>query len=101
LELLASEERQLEYERNVPHVDVTAELICMWFNDHIYDPQEVEADASFSDTERVVLAQFHQLYDNRVNQLPDSQGTVRTWLASPTWREVMQGARSTLDRVAA
>ena len=101
LQLLASEERQLEYERNVPHVDVTAELICMWFNDFIYDPREVESDSTFTDAERLSLLQFHKLYDARVKQLPDSQGTVRTWLANPTWREVMLGAQTALDRVAA
>jgi hypothetical protein len=101
LELLASEERQLTYERNVPHVDITGELICMWFNDLIYDLEDIRADASFSADERAALEQFHQFYDARVKQLPESQGTVRTWLASPAWREVMQSARTTLGRVAA
>jgi hypothetical protein len=27
--LLSSEDQQLAYERNVPHVDITAELLCM------------------------------------------------------------------------
>ena len=31
LQLLASEAEQLEYERNVPQVDITNELLCGWF----------------------------------------------------------------------
>ena len=73
LELLASEERQLTYERNVPHVDITVELVCMWFNDLIYDLETIQADAPFSADERVALEQFHRFYDARVKQLPGSQ----------------------------
>ena len=64
LELLGSEEEQLAYERNVPHVDVNA------------------------------------FYDVRKKRLPASQGTVRTWLASPVWREVMEQARRTREKLA-
>ena len=74
----------------------------MWFNDLIYDLEDIRADASFSADERAALEQFHQFYDARVKQLPESLGTVHTWLASPTWREVMQSAATTLVcRVAA
>ncbi|MBI5380584.1 MAG: hypothetical protein HZA31_01665 [Opitutae bacterium] len=100
LQLLASEEEQLAYERNVPHVDITAELVCMWF-DELYDAKHVATDFTFSDNERAVLAEFHQFYDARVDRLPESQGTVRTWLASPVWREVMEQARRTLERITA
>jgi hypothetical protein len=100
LQLLASEEEQLDYERNVPHVDITVELICMWFDD-LYDAKRAAADSTFSDTEHAALAEFYQFYDARVERLPESQGTVRTWLASPIWREVMEQARRTLERIAA
>ena len=39
LSLFSSEEEQLVYERDVPHVDITAELLCMWFDD-TYHPDE-------------------------------------------------------------
>ena len=100
LQLLATEEEQLAYERNVPHVDITAELVCMWFDD-FYDVKHAATDSTFSDTERTALAEFHEFYEARVERLPQSQGTVRTWLASPVWREVMEQARRTLERVAA
>jgi hypothetical protein len=99
LQLFASEEQQLAYERDVPHVDITAELVCMWFNDQYHPGREF--DQFFSPDELAALDEFHRFYDERVDRLPESLGTVRTWLASPIWREVMEHARRTLERVAA
>jgi hypothetical protein len=99
LQLFASEEQQLAYEADVPHVDITAELVCMWFNDQ-YDPKQPDFE-SFTPAELAALDEFHRFYDVRVDRLPESQGTVRTWLDSPIWREVMEQARRTLERVPA
>ncbi len=100
LQLLASEDEQLAYERNVAHVDITAELVCMWFND-LYDEKHAATDSTFTDVERAALTEFHQFYGERHRRLPESCGTVRTWLASPIWREIMRKAHETLSRIAA
>jgi hypothetical protein len=99
LRLLASEERQLAYERDVPHVDITAELLCMWFDDQ-YHPDDAFFVSCFSAAELAALAEFHRSYSERHHQLPESQGTVRTWLASPVWREIMRKADETVSRIA-
>ena len=98
LHLLASEDEQVAYERNVPHVDITAELLCMWFDD-FYDAEQVAADTAFSICERTALAEFHQFFDAKPELLPESHGTVRTWLATPEWREVMEQAQITLNQI--
>ncbi len=95
LELLGSEEQQLEYERRVPWVDITTELACVWFDD-TYRADDPQYPVQFTRAELEALAAFHEFYDRRVDGLPPSQGTVRTWLASPTWREIMQKAAETL-----
>jgi hypothetical protein len=100
LQLLASEEEQLAYERNVPHVDITAELVCMWFDD-LYDTKHAATDSTFSGDEQAALAEFHRFYNARVDRLPESRGTVRTWLASAVWREIMEQARRTVERIVA
>jgi len=100
LQLFASEEQQLAYERDVPHVDITTELVCMWFDDQ-YDPMQRHFASCFTPIELAALDEFHQFYDARVDKLPESRGTVRTWLNSPVWREVMEQARRTLERVPA
>jgi hypothetical protein len=98
LRLLSSEEEQLAYERNVPHVDITAELRCMWFDDE-YHPDDAFFRSCFSADELAALAEFHRFYDEQKHRLPQSQGTVRTWLASPVWREIMLEAKKASDRL--
>jgi ubiquinone/menaquinone biosynthesis C-methylase UbiE len=91
LQLLASDDLQLAYERDVPRVDITAELICIWFND-LHHPKWADSDPNFSTAELAALAEFHRFFDVRVDRLPPSRGTVRTWLSNPTWREIMHEA---------
>jgi hypothetical protein len=100
LRLLASEDEQLAYEREVPHVNITTELLCMWFDDQ-YHPDDAFFRACFTTDELLALAEFNRFYDERTKSLPASQGTVRTWLNSPAWREIMQKASDTLARIAA
>jgi len=100
LQLLASEEEQLAYEKNVPHVNITVELLCMWFDDQ-YQPNDAFFVSCFTTDELAALAEFHRYYDERTCQLPPSEGTVRTWLNSSVWREIMLKAKATLEQIAA
>jgi hypothetical protein len=97
LSLLASEEEQLAYERDVPIADVPAELLCLWFDD-TYHP-DFGWRAYFADRELEALACFNALYGRQKKRLPTSCGTIRTWLASPVWREVMSAAAETLTEI--
>jgi hypothetical protein len=100
LQLLASEDQQLAYERNVSYVDVTAELLCMWFDDQ-YHPDNAFFASCFTSDELAALAEFHRFFEEHEHRLPPSQGMVRTWLDSPDWREIMLKAQRTLERIAA
>ena len=98
LALLSSEDRQLAYERDVPHVDTTKELVCMWFDD-LYHPGQ-HFDSAFTQQELSALAKFSQSYEDCLPHLPPSRGTVRNWLSSPVWRGVMNGAEVALRAIA-
>lgn len=97
--MLASENEQLTYERNVPHVDITAELVAGWFDDS-YHPDDPHFQSCFSPVELLALAEFNAVFDANVPHLPKSGGTVRSWLASSVWREVMHAASKTRSRIA-
>jgi hypothetical protein len=99
LHLLASEDQQLAYAQNVQDADVSAELLCMWFDDE-YHPKDALFRSCFTADELAALAEFHRFYEERSKQLPASQGTIRTWLANPAWREVMKKAHETVSRIA-
>ena len=100
LDLLSSEAEQLEYERNVPHVDVTAELLCAWGDDS-YFPGDVGFVASFSGDEMEALAKFNATFEANIAHLPRSSGTVRTWLSSEVWQRVMEAAKKARGQIAA
>jgi hypothetical protein len=97
LALLASEEQQLNYERQVPIADVPAELLCMWFND-TYHPGH-GWNSEFTSGELEALARFHTVYESLAQRLPRAQGTVRTWLADPSWRKIMEASAITLGEI--
>lgn len=97
LQLFSSEELQLKYERDVPHVDITAELVSMWFDD-LYDPEDRQLPTCFKMHELSAINEFHRYYDERVDRLPTSNGTVRTWHACEPWQEVMEKAKRTLKQ---
>ena len=98
LRLLASEEEQLAYEKDVPFVDITVELTCMWFDD-TYHPDDALFASCFTEDERRELARFHLSYKEKRRRLPESSGTVQTWLASPIWREIMKEAAATHEHI--
>ena len=95
LRLLASMEDQLAYENNVPHVDITVELQCMWFDD-LYHPDDETFRCWFTPEELAALAEFDRVYREQKSSLAPSLGTVRTWLNSPCWWDIMLTARITL-----
>jgi hypothetical protein len=94
LGLLSSPDRQLAYERNVPHVRVTDELVSVWFDD-AYLPESRLFKQCFSAEEMGALAAFNTFYDERLESLP---GAVRVadWLNNRDWRQIMAQAAETL-----
>jgi hypothetical protein len=92
--LLSSPDKQLAYERNVPDVRVTDELLSTWFDD-TYLPESKAFKESFSEEELRVLAAFNDFYDERSKLLP-SGADVTGWLNSETWQQIMARAQETL-----
>lgn len=99
LQLISSEERQLDFEKDSPpHINLTEEIFVMWFNE-LYRPDDASFASGFNQDELADLAEFSQYLSDRRQQLPDSHGTIRTWLPNPVWREIMQKAQRTLERI--
>ena len=109
LEMYASEEMQRDYQKNVPHVPVPVELVCMWFDDfwHVGEEPPVAEYAeqwndsiekfcqAFTTEELNALKDFHQFFNNRADGLPDDD--LEKLLGCPAWQEVMCKARETLE----
>jgi|GEM_PF-1721867 len=98
LKLLATEEEQLKYEKDVPIASVSEEMICTWFDD-LYWPEDRFFISCFSKEELAALNEFDRFFDEQIKLLPPSQGTIQTWLNSPVWRAIMGKAAETLQKL--
>ena len=87
LRLLSSTEEQLQYQRDVPFVNITIELVCGWF-DGYYIPEDKAFSSAFSEPELQALADFDQVFDIiaasslRGEEVPRIESLVQTseWL---------------------
>ena len=95
LEILASPDEQLEYQRNVPIADVPAELLCMWFDDS-FRPNDTRLAALFTSDEWNGLLAFHNRYDHLSSRLPDDLPPISELVTLPIWQEVVRAAAATL-----
>lgn len=97
LHTLSSSEKQLEYQRNVPSVNVTVELICGWFDDH-YVPEDKEFVAAFSTQELIAIARFNQLFDDILDSdvLRGESPQIEDLIKTQEWKHLMQEAGQTL-----
>jgi len=99
LKLLSSPERQLAYERNVPGISATNELLSAWFDD-TYLPESKTFMQSFSTQELEVMADFDRYFEERSNFLPMPHEGVSDWLRDENWRGIMQRATDLLNMLA-
>lgn len=57
LELWSSKEEQIEYQKNVPIAQVSAELFCQW--DDFYHPETEAHKLAFSEIESEMIESFY------------------------------------------
>jgi hypothetical protein len=95
LRLLSDLEAQIAYERDVPIADVPAELFCGWFDD-LYHPDTDLLRSAFTARERLVLAAFHQKFEQVNDSLPEPLGRVADLHARAEWRALVRAATDTL-----
>ena len=98
LDLWSLKDKQLEYQKNVPIAQVSAELFCQWADD-FYHPESVHFKMAFNEKEKEILADFdkifNQISDGAPNDLPDIADFVKT----DEWQIVNQAAIETLKKI--
>jgi hypothetical protein len=95
LEVIASKEEQVDYARRVPVAEVTAELVCMWFDD-IYHHKSRQHKEAFSIEEQEALSNFNAFYDARVDSLPKTLAELQI---DSQWDEIVHEARKVLTQI--
>lgn len=94
LSLLASEEKQREYQHAVPDVRVPAELFNQW--DDCYFPQDVDFGSGFSASELAALAHFDGVLSRVCDDTPQELPVLDEFLATEAWQTLATAARVAL-----
>jgi hypothetical protein len=90
MELLASASAQMQYERDVPHVDVVGEMVSMYADD-TFRPKSEDFLTAFSEPEIKDLAQLYGLICLAAKAFEtESIDGVSSALKTPEWRSVME-----------
>jgi len=95
LDMLANLDRQQAYQENVPIADVPSELISAWFDDGFY-AEDKEFHQLFSEEEWGALCQFNDFYEVRLVRLPENFNDL---MKCPSWHEIVNEAKSTLEKI--
>lgn len=95
LTLLASEEKQREYQRAIPHVDVPAELFNQW--EDCYFPEDKDFQSDFATAELAVLANFDNVLNQVCDDTPQVLPALDEFLTTQAWRTLSDAAQSALS----
>ena len=96
LQLLSSIGEQLEYQRNVPHVNITGELICGQFDDN-YWPEDKIFRSGFTGQELEAMANFNDEFRSVRKTFPNSEIPQITDLVQTLeWKNLTRKAHDTL-----
>ena len=96
LRIIASPERQFEYEKNVSIAQVPAELFCMWFDD-FYHPNSADFVASFNAAELNDLSTFNTRFDQLGESVLINNG-VAGLQSDVNWHEIQSNAGKLLTK---
>jgi hypothetical protein len=95
LQLLSSKEEQLQYQRNVPHVNIITELVCCWFDD-AYWPDDETFCSGFSKEELLAMAEFSGVFEAVLASMQSEVADIAVYVETPQWSQLLHAAHNTL-----
>lgn len=98
LDLWASKESQLEYQRNVPIAQVSAELFCQWADD-FYHPDSTHFKMAFDEREKGLLAEFDKVLNDISDKAPTDLPYITEFVKTNEWLVINQAAVETLKKI--
>lgn len=99
LELWSSKEEQLEYQKNVPIAQVSAELFCQW--DDFYHPETKAHKLAFSEIETKIIDFFYKKIESvSTKKNPDDWFPyIDEFILTKDWIELNKLAKITLKNL--
>lgn len=98
LELWASADEQLDYQRNVPIANVSAELFCQWC-DYYYNVNNPIMIKEFSQIELEAYKEFDKVICDISDQILEMTPPIEEFINTREWNAVNQAAVSTLKKL--
>jgi hypothetical protein len=92
--LIASDEKQRKYQRDVPHVDVPAELFNQW--EECYFPDDGAFQGGFSEAELKALTLFDEAFKEVCDATPQELPSLEEFIATEAWRKLSAAAGEAL-----
>jgi len=84
IDLWASKDNQLDYQKNVPIAQVSAELFCQW--EDFYFPDSADFKQAFDYEEFIILAEFDKTLNGMVNKTPQSLPLIEKFIEAEEWK---------------
>jgi hypothetical protein len=97
LETAASYEEQRRYQKAVPSVNVPAEMICGWFNDHVWEGwQKAYTPPVFTPEEIDAIAGFDKVFRAVKAKLPSHTPSLSELVGAESWDRLRLAAQEAL-----
>lgn len=98
LELWSSKESQLDYQRNVPIAQVSAELFCQWSDDN-YHPETELFRKAFNEKERLLLFEFDKVLNEIGQNASFNLPYITDFIKTREWKVLNHAAIETLEKI--
>ena len=98
LELWASADEPLNYQRNVPTANVSAELFCQWCDDYYIEDNPIMIK-EFSQMELEAYKEFDKVICEVSDQIPEMTPPIEEFINTHEWNVVKHAAVSTLKKL--
>ena len=98
LDLWSSKEGQLEYQKNAPIAQVSAELFCQWADDS-YHPESKQFKMAFNEREREVLADFDKSLNYISEKIPNDLPDISDFVKTTEWQIINHTAIETVKKI--
>lgn len=97
IDLWCSIDRQLDYQKNVPDVQVSIELYQQW--EDFYFPDSDDFKQSFNKLELELLAEFNEALNNSIDRTPKNLPPIEDFIKSDEWKMMNSKARKIKDKL--
>ena len=97
IDLWSSKESQIDYQKDVPIAQVSAELFCQW--EDFYYPDSGDFKLAFSNDELEILAEFDKALNETADKTPENPPQIEEFIKTQEWTDMNKKAIEIRDKL--